>query len=189
MPHLSEALTWTIDQPRRIRGYVFHSGGEVLGHATRVVLEPPDDLGLPYPSPHPLYDESRVVVCLADAAGTPCCYVDRTAAEMSVPPALVTAADNTPLGRVEVGGRKGYRVLDHTGATVAELGSAFGWGSEENPITGPDGTEIGGFLLEESAHGENRRRTTVRLHGPLPEPARTLMLAAMIGVELHIPVG
>ncbi|MEU8345951.1 hypothetical protein SAMN05443665_102172 [Actinomadura meyerae] len=189
MPALREALTWTIDQPGRVRSYVYHDAGEVLGHATRVPAQPADDLGLPYPDPHVLYDESRVVVCLADAAGTPYCYIDRTAAEMSVPPAQIVAPDGNRIGYVQVKGTRGYILHDAAGAVVAMLGGGFDHDrAEEKPITTQDGAELGGYLVAEAPSGENRRRYTVRLHRPLPEPARTLMLASMVGMELHVPV-
>lgn len=188
MPHLSEALTWTIDQPGRIRNYVFHHDGHVLGNATRILTERPDDLGLPYPDPHVLYDESRVVVRLADAAGAPCCLVDRTSATMSVPPAFILAPNGSDLiGRVYMKGES-YRLLDANGDTVANLGSAAAWGAEaEVPVAGRGGAEIARYRTEKAANGEARRRHTVRLARPLPEPDHTLLLASLIGVELHIP--
>jgi hypothetical protein len=69
----------------------------------RVKISRPDDAAMPYANPHALYDESRVVVCVADPAGTPYFYVDRVNNPATAPqPAYVVAPDGKPLGSVTI---------------------------------------------------------------------------------------
>ncbi|TMQ84425.1 hypothetical protein ETD83_40840 [Actinomadura soli] len=204
MPHLYEALTWTIDEPRRPREYVFHDGGELLANATRVQVRRPDEAAVPYANPHAQHDESHIVLCVAGPDQTPYFYIDRTNDPMRPQPAHVVAPNGGRIGAIAVstGGVKGvfklmsgqqggrFALLDGYGNQTALLtGPGLRNPHEEGTITDPGGTQIAAFQTAHSSYGERRRSYTVRLFHPLPEPQRTLVLAALIGVELMTPAG
>jgi hypothetical protein len=202
MTHLYEALSWTIDEPGRPREYVIHWGGEVLANVTRVAIPRPDDAAMPYGNPHAAYDETRTVVCVAGPDRTPYFYVDRTNDPMRPRPAFVVAPNGGLIGSVAVStggvkgafkllsGRRGARfaLLDATGVLVATMtGAARANPGEEATITDPNGATIARYSTGLSATGHARRRHTMRLDRPLPEPGHTLVLASLIGVELMTP--
>lgn len=204
MPSLYEALTWTIDEPRRPREYVVHDNGEVLANVTRVPVRRQDDSAMPYANPHAQYDETRTVVCFAAPDQTPYFFVDRTNDPMRPQPAYVVAPNGGLIGSVAVmtGGLKGvvklmsgksggrYALLDAQGGETAFVtGPGMRNPSEEGTITDPGGNRIGSYLTGHSPYDDRRRRYTVRVFAPLAEPQRTLVLASLIGIELMIPAG
>jgi hypothetical protein len=203
MAHLYGALTWTLDEPGRPREYVIHDGGEVLANATRVALARPDDAAMPYANPHAGYDETRIVVCVAGPDRAPYFYVDRTNDPMHPRPAFVVAPNGGLIGSVAVstGGVKGafkllsgqrggrYALLDATARPIATVtGAGMRDPGAEGTITDPNGATIAWYSTALSPGGRGRRRHTMRLERPLPEPLHTLVLASLIGVELMTPV-
>jgi hypothetical protein len=203
MAHLYEALAWTIDEPERPREYVVHANGELLANITRVKTRRPDDAAMPYANPHAQYDESRIVVCATDPAGTPYFYVDRVNDPMTAPqPALVVAPDGKPLGSVAVhtGGVKGifkllfgrvesgYALMDAQGQNLAIMVSPpLTAPTQEGTVTDSRGEEIARYNVERSPYSDRRRRYTMRLRNIAPEPLRTVLFASLIGVELMAP--
>ena len=109
MPHLYQALTWTIDEPSRPREYVIHDDGQVLANVSRVAVQRPEDTAMPYANPHTHHDDSRIVLCVAAPDGAPYFYVDRTHNPTHPQPAFVVAPNGGLIGSVAVdtGGVKG----------------------------------------------------------------------------------
>lgn len=203
MAHLYEALTWTIDEPQRPREYVIHDDGELLANVSRVAMRRPDDAAMPYANPHVQYDENRTVVCVAGPDRTPYFYVDRTNDLMRPQPAYVVAPNGGLIGSVTVatGGVKGaFKLLSGKRGSRFLLADAQGNQSafltspgmqnphEEGTITDAAGQQIGAYKIAHSPYNDRRRRYIARIHAPLPEPQRTLVLASLIGVELMTPV-
>lgn len=202
MPSLYEALTWTIDEPGPPRTYVFHDGDELLANGARVPVRRPDDAAMPYANPHAQYDESRVVIRVAAPDGSPYFHVDRTNDPMRPRPAYVVAANGELIGSIAVatGGLKGvfslmsgksggrFSLLDAQSRQLATFtGPGLRNPDAEGILNDASGTEIARVTTGHSPYNDRRRRRTVRLHGPLPEPLHTLVLAMVIGVELMTP--
>jgi hypothetical protein len=203
VPHLYQALTWTIDEPERPREYVIHDNGQLLANVSRVAVRRPDDAAMPYANPHTHYDETRIVLCVAGPDRTPYFYLDRTNDPMRPQPSFVVAPNGGLIGSVVVetdgikgafqllSGRRGsgYALRDARNEPVASIlfppRSSPG---EEGTITDRNDTELARHTIDHSPYNAGRRRRIVRLHHPLAEPLRTLVLASMIGVELMIPV-
>ncbi len=202
MPHLYQALTWTIDEPSRPREYVIHDDGQVLANVSRVAVQRPEDAAMPYANPHTHHDDSRIVLCVAAPDGAPYFYVDRTHNPTHPQPAFVVAPNGGLIGSVAVdtGGVKGvfglvsgrrgarYALRAANNEPVAFL--AFpppANPSDEGTVTARDGSEIARHTVAHSPHHQGRRRRTVRLQGHPAEPAHTLVLASMIGVEMMVP--
>ncbi|MFI0450874.1 hypothetical protein [Actinomadura sp. 6N118] len=203
MTHLYEALSWTIDEPERPLEFVIHNDGEVLANVTRVAVRRPDDTGLPYADPHAQNDLSRTLLCVMDPHATPYFYVEHfSSMSGGYSPAVVVAPDGGRIGVVAVksGGLKGaFELLTHRHRPKFSLRDAEGrevvlmvGPPMDNPfaegeLRGPKGSEIGRFATRRSPHNERRRQHTMRVHQALPEPARTLVLASLLGMEIVIP--
>lgn len=201
MAHLYQTLAWTIDQPERTRGYVIHDNDELLANVTRVPLQHSGGRPMPYADPHAGYDESRAVLCAADTDGTPYFYVDHRNNPMRPQPAFVVAANGGLIGSIAVQvslkgtfklltGKSGgnYALRDAQGNEHAMLtGTGMRNRQGSGVITGADGAEIGCFTTDLSPYLGHGRRYMARVHHPLPEPARTLVFASLIGMELMIP--
>ncbi|NKZ02449.1 hypothetical protein [Actinomadura latina] len=202
MPGLYETLTWTIDEPGQQRTYVFHDRDEPLANGTRVPVRRPDDAAMPYANPHVQYDESRVVICVAAPDGGPYFYVDRTNDPMRPQPAYVVAANGALIGSIAAatGGVKGvfslmsgksggrFSLLDAQSRPLATFtGPGLRNPNAEGVLVDPSGKEVARVATDRSPYNDRRRRRTVRVHGPLPEPLHTLVLALVIGVELMVP--
>ncbi|GAA2615574.1 hypothetical protein SMC26_25030 [Actinomadura fulvescens] len=204
MAHLYEALTWTIDEPDRPLEFVFHNDGEVLAKAAPVAPRPNDSAGLPYANPHAAQPDSpRTLLCVAGPDGAPYFYVEHWRSTASYNDPSVVAANGQRLGSIVAkseGGLKGmfrlrsgrqqfrYLLRDEGGATIVvmrppPMEQPFG----EGTLTGAEGDEIGRFRTDRSPHGDRRRRHSISLTRPLAEPARTLTLASMLGLEIVIP--
>ncbi|TDD80510.1 hypothetical protein E1293_20575 [Actinomadura darangshiensis] len=203
MPTLYEALAWTMDEPGPSRSYVFRDGDEVLANAARVPVQRQDQgSSVPYADPHAQYDETRVVVCVAAPDGSPYFYVDRTNDPMRPQPAFVVAAAGGLIGSIAVatGGVKGvfslmsgksggrYTLLDAQQRPLATLtGPGLRDPKAEGAVTDASGTEIARVATDVSPYNDRRRRRSMRVHQPLPEPLHTLVLASLVGVELMTP--
>lgn len=198
---LYESPSWIMDEPQRPREFVIHEDGEVLANITRVPLQRQDDPALPYANPHAYYDENRIVLCAAGPDGMPYFYVDRVRDPMRPRPSMVLAPDGSSVGSIAVKtgitsvakllvGRKGsgYALMDGYGRQVALLSHPPRSAPEQDGvIEDAQGAEVARFRTELSPHHDRRRRYRMRLHHAPAEPVRTLVLAALIGVELMIP--
>ncbi|MEW2359623.1 hypothetical protein [Spirillospora sp. NPDC029432] len=204
--HLDDALAWTIDEPQLFRDFLVHADGRPLADVTRLPDPEADDGLMPYPDPHARYGTDRFRVSAATPDGRPRFIVDWTSDPMKPRPAFVTAPDGAPIGElaVSVGGFGGaFKFLTGRGGAGYVLRDARGEvlaGLHTPPMNDPDaeggveiagenaGEEIGRFSVGLSPYGDRRRRYTMRLHRPVPEPLRTLLLASLIGMELMVPV-
>ncbi|KAB2347822.1 hypothetical protein [Actinomadura rudentiformis] len=200
MPHLYEALTWTIDEPDRPLEFVFHNDGEVLAKATRVAPPRQGDAAMPYANPHGQADDSRLMLCVAGADGTPYFYVDHTRDPMVTSPSFVVSPDGGLIGSVAVkrGGLKEAFTLfrgrgevrmviqDADRQPVAMMTTPLDPTVDGRLTDARGGAELGRYR-ERALDGGRRRRRVMRLNQALPEPARTLVLGSLIGVELMVP--
>ena len=203
MGYLYDARTWIVDEPGPPRSYVIHDGEDVLANVARVPIQRPTDGLMPYANPHAGYDETRVVVCAAAPDGDRYFYVDHMRNQMGPSPALVVAGNGTDrVGTVAVhtgglgsvfklmAGKRGgsYTLCDARGALMGNLvGPGPRNRGAQGTITAPAGAPIATYRTEISPHNPRRRRHTVQLVQSTPEPAHTLVLAALIGVELMTP--
>lgn len=201
MTHLYEAMRWTVDEPGQPREYVVHDGGEILANVRRVAVARPGDAAMPYANPHAAYDETRIVVCAAGPDGTPYFYVDRTPHANGSAPALVVAPNGAFIGSVCVGkvglggvfkllsgqGGSGFDLRDASGTILATMTSPTR-SNHGGTVTDPHGTPVAWRSVAVSPHVRRRRQHTMRIDRRHPEPLHTLLLAALIGVELMTPL-
>ncbi|WP_329519272.1 hypothetical protein [Spirillospora sp. NBC_01491] len=209
MAGLYDAPIWTMDEPAGHRAYVITGPqGELLARAVRVPTGRPEPRGggaLPYADPHAAVDESRVLVRVEGPDETPLFFVDRAGNPMTeLTRPAVLAPDGSRIGHMAtrpVGAKSLFKAFSSGGRTTTErvvhdgydqvvctVTGGAGAQGQDCTVTDAQGTEVALIEIRRSATSQKRRSLTLKQrYAQLPEPLRTLVIAAPLALELSTP--